>query len=64
MAFTRTIMNSTPPGLHRQRAYLSGVVDDMELADGFPVLDDHLQSSLPGLFVSGFPATRDSKTTS
>jgi hypothetical protein len=39
--------------------YLSGVVEDMELADGFPVLDDHFQTSLPGLFVTGFPATRD-----
>jgi FAD-dependent urate hydroxylase len=39
--------------------YLSGVVDELELADGFPVLDDHFQSSLPGLFVTGFPATRD-----
>jgi FAD-dependent urate hydroxylase len=39
--------------------YLSGVIDDMELADGFPVLDDNFQSSVPGLFVTGFPATRD-----
>jgi len=43
----------------REVPYLSGVVDDMELADGFPVLDVHFQSSLPGLFVTGFPATRD-----
>jgi FAD-dependent urate hydroxylase len=39
--------------------YLSGVVDDMELADGFPVLDEQFQSSVPGLFITGFPATRD-----
>jgi thioredoxin reductase len=39
--------------------YLSGVVDDMELADGFPVLDENFQSSVPRLFVTGFPATRD-----
>jgi len=39
--------------------YLSGVVDRLELADGFPVLDEHFQSSLEGLFVTGFPATRD-----
>jgi thioredoxin reductase len=39
--------------------YLSGVIDDMELADGFPVLDDNFQTSVPGLFVTGFPATRD-----
>jgi len=43
----------------REVPYLSGVVDNMELADGFPVLDEHFQSSVPGLFVTGFPATRD-----
>ena len=43
----------------REVPYLSGVVDDLELADGFPVLDEHFQSSLPGLFVTGFLATRD-----
>jgi FAD-dependent urate hydroxylase len=43
----------------REVPYLSGVIDRMELADGFPVLDDHFQSSVPGLFVTGFPATRD-----
>jgi NADPH-dependent 2,4-dienoyl-CoA reductase/sulfur reductase-like enzyme len=39
--------------------YLAGVLDDLELADGFPVLDEHFQPSLPGLFVTGFPATKD-----
>jgi thioredoxin reductase len=39
--------------------YLSGVVDRLKLADGFPVLDDNFQSSLEGLFVTGFLATRD-----
>ena len=43
----------------RKVPYLAGVVDEMELADGFPVLDEHFQSSVPGLFVTGFPATRD-----
>lgn len=43
----------------RRVPYLSGVVDEMDLADGFPVLDEHFQSSVPGLFVTGFPATRD-----
>jgi thioredoxin reductase len=39
--------------------YLSGVIDRLELADGgFPVLDDNFQSSLEGLFITGFPATR------
>jgi hypothetical protein len=44
---------------HEEGSYLSGVVDRLELADGFPVLDEHFQSSLPGLFITGFPATRD-----
>jgi len=39
--------------------YLAGVLDELELADGFPVLDEHFQSSLPGLFITGFPATKD-----
>jgi thioredoxin reductase len=39
--------------------YLSGVIDGMDLVDGFPLLDDNFQSSVPGLFVTGFPATRD-----
>lgn len=39
--------------------YLSGVIGRVELADGFPVLDENFQTSLPGLFVTGFPATRD-----
>ncbi len=43
----------------REVPYLAGVVDDMELVDGFPVLDEHFQSSVSGLFVTGFPATRD-----
>ena len=30
-------------------------IDELELADGFPVLDEHFQSSLPGLFVDRFP---------
>lgn len=32
---------------------------DLELADGFPVLDEDFQTSLPGLYVPGFPSTRD-----
>src|SRR5215208_6011277 len=39
--------------------YLAGVIDRLELADGFPILDEHFQSSLEGLFITGFPATRD-----
>lgn len=39
--------------------YLAGVIERVQLADGFPVLDEHFQSSLEGLFITGFPATRD-----
>jgi hypothetical protein len=39
--------------------YLSGVIETLELVDGFPVLDDHFHSSLENLFITGFPATRD-----
>lgn len=39
--------------------YLEGLVDRLEVADGFPVLDENFQTSLPGLFMPGFVATRD-----
>jgi FAD-dependent urate hydroxylase len=39
--------------------YLAGVLDGVELADGFPALDEHFQTTVPGLFVTGFAATRD-----
>jgi len=39
--------------------YLAGVLGQMRVADGFPVLDEHFQTSVPGLFVTGFAATRD-----
>jgi len=39
--------------------YLSGMIDRLKLTDGFPILDEHFQSSLEGLFITGFPATRN-----
>jgi cation diffusion facilitator CzcD-associated flavoprotein CzcO len=39
--------------------YLHGLIDEIELAGGFPVLDEGLGSSIPGLYVTGFSATRD-----
>jgi cation diffusion facilitator CzcD-associated flavoprotein CzcO len=39
--------------------YLAGVLDDVQLAGGFPVLDERFQTSVPGLFITGFAATRD-----
>ncbi|NMO88245.1 NAD(P)-binding domain-containing protein [Actinomycetospora sp. TBRC 11914] len=31
----------------------------LETIDGFPVLDEHMQTSVPGLFLTGFAATHD-----
>jgi cation diffusion facilitator CzcD-associated flavoprotein CzcO len=39
--------------------YLAGVLDLVEHADGFPVLDEAFQTSLDGLYITGFSATRD-----
>jgi FAD-dependent urate hydroxylase len=39
--------------------YLTGLLDQLDVVDGFPVLDPHFQTSLPGLFLTGFAATRD-----
>ncbi len=39
--------------------YLDGLVDRIDLVDGFPVLDEGFQSSIPGLYITGFAATRD-----
>jgi cation diffusion facilitator CzcD-associated flavoprotein CzcO len=39
--------------------YLAGVLDEIRVADGFPVLDEQFQTSVPGLFITGFAATRD-----
>jgi cation diffusion facilitator CzcD-associated flavoprotein CzcO len=39
--------------------YMAGVLDQVQLADGFPVLDVAFQTSLAGLYITGFSATRD-----
>ena len=39
--------------------YLGGVLDGIEAAGGFPVLDETFQSTLPGLYLPGFTGTRD-----
>jgi cation diffusion facilitator CzcD-associated flavoprotein CzcO len=39
--------------------YLEGVLDRITLTKGFPVLSPGMETSLPGLFVTGFAATRD-----
>lgn len=39
--------------------YLSGVLDRIDVTDGFPVLDETFQASVPGLYLPGFTGTRD-----
>ena len=39
--------------------YLAGVIDRVSVADGFPSLSPGFETTLPGLFVTGFAATRD-----
>ncbi len=39
--------------------YLEPLLDRIETVDGFPVLDEYFQASVPGLFMPGFVATRD-----
>jgi hypothetical protein len=39
--------------------YLEPLIGDIELADGFPALDEGLGASISGLCLTGFPATRD-----
>jgi FAD-dependent urate hydroxylase len=39
--------------------YLAGVLDRVRMADGFSALDEAFQTSLSGLYLTGFTATRD-----
>jgi FAD-dependent urate hydroxylase len=39
--------------------YLAGLLERIELADGFPALDEAFGTSIAGLYVTGFSATRD-----
>ena len=39
--------------------YLAGVRGEVKLSNGFPVLDEALQTSLDGLYITGFSATQD-----
>jgi FAD-dependent urate hydroxylase len=39
--------------------YLRPLLDRIATKDGFPVLDEHFQTSVPGLFMPGFVATKD-----
>jgi hypothetical protein len=35
------------------------LLGDIDTRGGFPILDDHLQTSVPGLFVTSLAATQD-----
>jgi thioredoxin reductase len=35
------------------------ILDHLETRNGFPVLDDHFQTSIKGLFITSMPATQD-----
>jgi hypothetical protein len=39
--------------------YLEGVLDRVSVTDGFPDLSPGFETTQPGLFVTGFAATRD-----
>jgi FAD-dependent urate hydroxylase len=39
--------------------YLNGLAGGIEMVDGFPVLDEAFQSSISGLYITGFASTRD-----
>ena len=39
--------------------YLAGVIDRVSVTDGFPNLSEGFETSLEGLYVTGFSATRD-----
>jgi FAD-dependent urate hydroxylase len=36
----------------------SQILDRLHIQDGFPELDDHFQSSVPGMFITSMPATQ------
>ncbi len=42
-----------------QVPYLSGVMDQISITDGFPDLSEGFETTLPGLWVTGFASTRD-----
>jgi hypothetical protein len=44
-----------------QLPYLAAgnLLEQLEIRDGFPVLDDHFESSIPGLFITSMPAAQD-----
>lgn len=39
--------------------YLETLIEDIQLAEGFPVLDENFGTTIPNLHITGFSATRD-----
>lgn len=39
--------------------FLADLQHQLVVEDGFPVLDEHFQTSVPGLYITSMPATRD-----
>jgi cation diffusion facilitator CzcD-associated flavoprotein CzcO len=39
--------------------YLSSLIEEIELSDGFPVLDESFGTTIASLYITGFSATRD-----
>jgi hypothetical protein len=37
----------------------SNLLKAIETRNGFPVLDDHFETSIPGLFITSMPASQD-----
>jgi cation diffusion facilitator CzcD-associated flavoprotein CzcO len=37
----------------------NNILEQLETRNGFPVLDDHFETSIPGLFITSMPATQD-----
>jgi cation diffusion facilitator CzcD-associated flavoprotein CzcO len=55
----RVIFATGYKGALPQVPYLRSVLADIEVMDGFPVLDECFQSTLGGLYFPGFSASRD-----
>ena len=43
----------------RRVPYLETLIEDIQLVDGFPVLDENFGTTIPDLYITGFSATRD-----
>jgi hypothetical protein len=35
------------------------ILNQLEMRNGFPILDEHFQTSIKGLFITSMPATQD-----